>query len=63
MIRSVSIPKTSVAANAIYSHKFVEYDTLASMFGATYEYSPVIFFLGLSAFPETDSLTCKINFS
>ena len=41
--KSVSISKTFVAANAIYSHKFAGHETLVSTFVATYEYSPVIF--------------------
>ena len=57
----MSISKTFVAANAIYSHKFAGHDALVSAFVATYEYSPVIF-LVLSAFLETDKI-CKMNFS
>ena len=34
---SVSISKTCVAANAIYSHKFAGHDALVSMFVATCE--------------------------
>ena len=34
---SVSISKTCVAANAIYSHKFAGHDALVSTFVATYE--------------------------
>ena len=41
--KSVSISKTFVAANAIYSHKFAGHDALVNVFVATYEYSPVIF--------------------
>ena len=41
--KSVSISKTFVAANAIYSHKSAGHDALVSTFVATYEYSPVIF--------------------
>ena len=49
MSKSVSIPKTFVAANAIYSHKFAGHEALVSTFVATYEYSPVIFsVLGIS---------------
>ena len=43
MTKSVSISKTCVAANAIYSHKFAGHDALASPFVATYKDSPVIF--------------------
>ena len=43
MSESVSISKTFVAANAIYSHKFAGHDALVSTFVATYEYSLVIF--------------------
>ena len=57
---SVSISKTFVAANAIYSQKFAGHDALASAIVATYEDSPVIF--SVVAFPETDK-TCKIIFS
>ena len=39
----MSISKTFVAANTIYSHKFVGHDALVSAFVAMYEYSPVIF--------------------
>ena len=39
----MSISKTFVAANAIYSHKFAGHDALVNTFVATYEYSPVIF--------------------
>ena len=39
----MSISKTFVAANTIYSHKFAGHDALVSAFVATYEYSPVIF--------------------
>ena len=56
----MSISKTFVAANAIYSHKFAGHDALESTFVATYEYSPVIF--SVVAFPETDKI-CKMNFS
>ena len=34
---SVSISKTCVAANTIYSHKFAGHDALVSTFVATYE--------------------------
>ena len=34
--KSVSEPKTFVAVNAIYSHKFAGHDTFASTFVATY---------------------------
>ena len=37
MSKSVSISKTCVAANAIYSHKFAGHDALVSTFVATYE--------------------------
>ena len=43
MSKSVSISKTFVAANAIYSHKFAGHDALVSTFVATYECPPVIF--------------------
>ena len=43
MSKSMSVSKTFVAANVIYSHKFVGHDALVSTFVATYEYSPVIF--------------------
>ena len=43
MSKSVSISKTCIAANVIYSHKFAGHDTLASAFVATCEDSPVIF--------------------
>ena len=43
MSKGMSISKTFVAANAIYSHKFAGHDVLASAFVATYEDSPVIF--------------------
>ena len=43
MSKSVSISKTFVAANAIYSHKFAGHNALVSTFVATYDYSPVIF--------------------
>ena len=43
MSKSVSISKTIVAANAIYSRKFAGHDALVSTCVATYEYSPVIF--------------------
>ena len=39
----MSISKTFVAANAIYSHKFAGHDALVSAFTATYENSPAIF--------------------
>ena len=60
MSKGVSISKTCVAANAIYSHKFAGHDALASAFVATYEDSPVIF--SVVGFPETDK-TWKMNFS
>ena len=47
----VSDPKTIVAANSIYSHKFAGHNTLASTFVATYDDPPLIL-----AFPETDNL-------
>ena len=37
MSKSVSISKTCVAANAIYSLKFAGHDALVSTFVATYE--------------------------
>ena len=37
------ISKTFVAANAIYSHKFVGHDVLVSAFVTTYEDLPAIF--------------------
>ena len=43
MSKSVSISKTFVAANAIYSHKFAGHEALVSTFVATYEYPPVTF--------------------
>ena len=43
MNKSVSILKTFVAANSIYSHKFAGHDPSVSTFVATYEYSPAIF--------------------
>ena len=43
MSKSVSISKTFVAANAIYSHKFASHDALVSTLVATYDDSPVIF--------------------
>ena len=43
MSKSVSISKTFVAANAMYSHKFAGRGALVSTFVAKYEYSPVIF--------------------
>ena len=43
MSKNVSISKTFVAANAMYSHKFAGHEALVSTFVATYEYSPVIF--------------------
>ena len=43
MSKSVSISKTFVAANVIYSHKFAGHDALVSAVVATYEYSPIIF--------------------
>ena len=43
MSKSVSISKTFVAANVIYSHKFAGHDALVSAFAATYKYSPSIF--------------------
>ena len=43
MSKSLSITKTFVAANAIYSHKFGGHDALVSAFVAAYEYSPDIF--------------------
>ena len=49
MSKGLSISKTFVATNAIYSHKFAGHDALVSAFVATYEYSPVIFsFVGIS---------------
>ena len=41
----MSISKTFVAANAVYSHKFAGHDALGLVgtFVATYKYSPVIF--------------------
>ena len=43
MSKSVSISKTVVAANAIYSHKSAGHDALLSAFVATCEDSQVIF--------------------
>ena len=43
--------KKFVAANAIYSHKFAGHDAFVSTFVATYEYSPVIFSVGISRNP------------
>ena len=60
MSKSVSISKTCVAVDAIYSHTFAGHDALASAFVAKCEDSPVI--LVLSAFTETDR-TCKMNFN
>ena len=69
MTKSVSISKTFVAANAIYSHKFAGHESLVSTFVATNIHPTNIrrtnirrLFLVLSAFPETDK-TCKMNFS
>ena len=41
--KGVSISKTFVAANAIYSHKLAGHDALVSAFVATYEDLPAIF--------------------
>ena len=43
MSKGVSISKTFVAANVIYSHKFAGHDSLVRAFVATYEDSLVIF--------------------
>ena len=58
----MSISKTCVAANAIYSHKFAGHNALSlvSAFVATMKIRRL--FLVLSAFTETDK-TCKMNFS
>ena len=39
----MSISRTFVAANVIYSHKFAGHDALVSAFVATYKYSKAIF--------------------
>ena len=43
MSKDVSISKTFVAANAIYSHKFAGHNALANAFVASYEDPPAIF--------------------
>ena len=61
MSKSVSISKTFVDADAIYSHKCAGHEALVSTFVAIRTNIPRLF-LVLSVFPETDK-TCKMNFS